>query len=391
MKPPFVKSNRFPFEFPTMKHLTLSMLKNSLLVSLACISCSPAQPAQPTFRERVVFEDTDPERSGPNGGFADIVEKASPSVVSVASEVVLRRYFRDWRTGDVMRGDVPVPQGIGSGVIVSRDGLIVTNNHVVENADRVIVRLKDGKEEIPAKVLGTDPATDLAVLKIEGNNFPAIPMANSERMKVGDTVLAIGSPFGLQHTVTSGIISALGRKELGILSERGGYENFIQTDAAINPGNSGGALIDNRGRLIGINTAIFSRTGANVGIGFAIPTELVMNVASQLAENGRIRRGYVGVVMGELDQDAAKELGLEGIKGVLVRGVERRSPADQAGLKPGDVILSAGGQAAESVSQLRLFISQRQPGETLSFTVRREGKEMKLEVTTAERPNRVDF
>jgi Do/DeqQ family serine protease len=373
-----------------MKHITLSMLKSSLLVSLACISCSPAQPVQPTFRERVVFEDTDPERVGPNGGFADIVEKASPSVVSVASEVVLQRYFRDRRTGDVMRGDVPVPQGIGSGVIVSKDGLIITNNHVVENADRVVVRLKDGKEEIPAKVLGTDPATDLAVLKIEGTSFPAIPLANSERMKVGDTVLAIGSPFGLQHTVTSGIISALGRKELGILSERGGYENFIQTDAAINPGNSGGALIDNRGRLIGINTAIFSRTGANVGIGFAIPTELVMNVASQLAENGRIRRGYVGVVMGEVDEAAAREFGLPA-GGVVVRGVERRSPADQAGLKPGDVIVSAGGQAAESVSQVRLFISQRQPGETLPFTVRRDGKELKLQVTTAERPNRVDF
>ena len=366
------------------------MLKSLLLAALSCVSCSPAQPAQPTFRERVVFEDTDPERSGPNGGFADIVEKASPSVVSVASEVVLQRYFRDRRTGDVMRGDVPVPQGIGSGVIVTKDGLIITNNHVVENADRVVVRLKDGKEEIPAKVLGTDPATDLAVLKIEGNNFPAIPLANSERMKVGDTVLAIGSPFGLQHTVTSGIISALGRKELGILSERGGYENFIQTDAAINPGNSGGALIDNRGRLIGINTAIFSRTGANVGIGFAIPTELVMNVASQLAEDGRIRRGYVGVVMGEVEGADARELGLP-TGGVVVRGVERRSPADQAGLKPGDVIISAGGQAAESVSQVRLFISQRRPGETVPITVRRDGKEVKLEVTTAERPNRIDF
>ena len=373
-----------------MKPTTLTFLKTSVLVSLVCISCSPAQPAPPSFRERITFEDTDPERGGPNGGFADIVEKASPSVVSVASEVVLRRYFRDRRTGDVTRGDVPVPQGIGSGVIVSRDGLIITNNHVVENADRVVVRLKDGKEEIPAQVLGTDPATDLAVLKIEGSNYPAIPLANSERMKVGDVVLAIGSPFGLQHSVTSGIISALGRKELGILSERGGYENFIQTDAAINPGNSGGALIDNRGRLIGINTAIFSRTGSNVGIGFAIPTELVMNVAAQLAEDGRIRRGYVGVVMGDVDEAAARELGLPP-GAVVVRGVERRSPADLAGLRPGDVIVAAGNQPAESVSQLRLFISQRRPGETLPFTVRREGKELKLEVTTTERSNRIDF
>ena len=365
-----------------MKQTILKFFHTALLASLACLSCAPAQPG---FRERVTFDDSDPERSGPNGGFANVVEKASPSVVSVASEVVLRRYFRDWRTGDVTRGDVPVPQGIGSGVIVSRDGIIITNNHVIENADRVVVRLKDGKEEIPAKVLGTDPATDLAVLKIEGNNFPAIPLTNSKRVKVGDVVLAIGSPFGLQHTVTSGIVSALGRSDLGILSERGGYENFIQTDAAINPGNSGGALIDNRGRLIGINTAIFSRTGSNVGIGFAIPTELVMNVAGQLVEDGRIRRGYVGVVMGEVNEDGARELGLP-TGAVIVRGVERGSPAAKGGIKPGDVILSAGGQPAGSVSQLRLFISQRRPGETIPMTVSRDGKEVQLEIVTGERP-----
>lgn len=362
----------------------------STLVSatvLAVVSCSPAQPA---FHDRVTFEDTDPERTGPNGGFADIVEKASPSVVSVASEVVLRGYVRDLDTGRIRRGEVQQPQGMGSGVIVSKDGLIITNNHVVENADRVVVRLKGHHEEITAKVLGADPATDVAVLKIEGSNYPAITLANSQRLKQGDTVLAIGSPFGLQHTVTSGIVSALGRKELGILSERGGYENFIQTDAAINPGNSGGALLDNRGRLIGINSAIYSRTGSNVGIGFAIPTEIVMNVAAQLVEDGKTRRGYVGVVMGELDQQSAKQLGVGDVNGVLVRGVQRQSPASDAGLKPGDVIVSADGKVAESLHQLRFCISQKRPGDKIPMQIHRNGQTLNVEVTTGERPETME-
>ena len=198
-------------------------------------------------------------------------------------------------------------------------------------------------------------------------------------------MIAIGSPFGLQQTVTSGIVSAVGRTDLGILSERGGYENFIQTDAAINPGNSGGALIDNRGRLIGINTAIFSGTGGNVGIGFAIPSELVLSIASQLVEDGRIRRGFLGIVMGDLDEATAGQLGLAR-DGVLVRGVERQSPAAKAGVQPGDVILVAGGKPVESVQQLRLVIGQKRPGDKLPLVLKREGKEMTIEVNVGERP-----
>jgi serine protease Do len=305
-------------------------------------------------------------------------------VVSVAYEVVLRGYVRDLNTGRIHLGTVPQPQGMGSGVILTADGIIVTNNHVVENADRLIVRLKGRKEEFTAKVLGRDPATDLAVLKIDATGLPAVTMANSQRVKQGDTVLAIGSPFGLQQTVTSGIVSAVGRTDLGILSERGGYENFIQTDAAINPGNSGGALIDNRGRLIGINTAIFSRSGGNVGIGFAIPAELVLDIASQLAEDGRIRRGFLGIVMGDIDEGMADQLGV-GRDGVLVRGVERRSPAAKAGVLPGDVITSADGKPAESLQQLRLFISQKRPGEKLPLVLKRDGKELRIDVTVGER------
>ena len=356
-----------------------------LAAALAAAQCAPAQPAGPTFRDRVKVEDAEPVREGPNGGYAPIVDKVVPGVVSIASERMLRGLVRDWRSGQVRMEEVPQPNGLGSGVILSPDGIIVTNNHVVEQADRIVVKLRGHKEEMPAKVLGVDPATDLAVLKIEAKDLPAVTVGNSRRIKPGDFVLAIGSPFGLEHTVTSGIVSATGRTDLSIVNRGSGYENFIQTDAAINPGNSGGALVDNQGRLIGINTAIFSRTGGNVGIGFAIPSEMVLEVVSQLVDEGRIRRGYLGVVMDDLDDETANYLSVQR-DGVLLRAIVRGGPAFEAGLRPGDVVLSADGQKAQSRSDLRLQFSRKRPGDTIRLEVRR-GKETKeVEVRAGEQP-----
>ncbi len=360
------------------------------LVALMAAHCAPAQqpppvPPQGSFRDRVKIEDAEPVRDGPNAGYAPIVDKVVPGVVSIASERVLRGLVRDWRTGEVRMEEMPQPNGLGSGVILSPDGIIVTNNHVVEKADRIVVKLRGRQDEVRAKVLGVDPATDLAVLKIDAQDLPAITMGNSRRTKPGDFVLAIGSPFGLEHTVTSGIVSATGRTDLRILNRGSGYENFIQTDAAINPGNSGGALVDNQGRLVGINTAIFSGAGGNVGIGFAIPSEMVLEVVSQLVDDGRIRRGYLGVILDDIDDEMASYLKVKR-DGVLVRAVVRGGPAFEAGLRPGDVILSSDGQKAQSRADLRLQFSRKRPGEPIKLEIRRGGSIQQVEARAGEQP-----
>lgn len=337
--------------------------------------------------------------------FANVVKKVSPSVVKVfttmkAKEMnmnqeqfgqlfedpMFRRFFGDqFRGNPGLRRNMPMPrqQGLGSGVIISQDGYILTNNHVVENADEVKVQVGDDGDEYTAKVVGTDPKSDLAVLKIEAKDrsFPAITVADSSNLAVGDVVLAVGNPFGIGQTVTMGIVSATGRATLGME-----YEDFIQTDAAINPGNSGGALVDAEGRLIGINTAILSRSGGNQGIGFAIPTNLARYVMESLIENGRVIRGYMGVNIQDVTPGLAEKFDLKDAEGALVAEVTKDSPAEKAGLKSGDVILEFDGKPVHDSRHLKLQAAQTTPGKEVPVKISRNGDVKNLEVTLKEFP-----
>lgn len=267
--------------------------------------------------------------------------------------------------------------GQGSGFIISADGYIMTNNHVVGDADRVTVRLLDGRE-YTAKTIGTDPPTDVALIKIEADEkLPFLKLGNSDQMEVGDWVLAFGNPFGLSHTLTAGIVSAKGRSGIGLTD----YENFIQTDAAINPGNSGGPLVNLDAEVIGMNTAIFSRSGGYMGIGFAIPVNMVKNIREQLVEHGTVTRGRLGVYIQDITQDLADSFGLEQTEGILVAQVIKDSPADKAGLKQGDVILKLDGKQVDKVAKFRNHIALTRPGTEISLTVLREGKNKKIKVT----------
>lgn len=267
--------------------------------------------------------------------------------------------------------------GQGSGFIISADGYIMTNNHVVGDADRVTVRLLDGREFI-AKTIGTDPPTDVALIKIEADEkLPFLKLGNSDQMEVGDWVLAFGNPFGLSHTLTAGIVSAKGRSGIGLTD----YENFIQTDAAINPGNSGGPLINLDAEVIGMNTAIFSRSGGYMGIGFAIPINMANNIRQQLVEHGAVTRGLLGVVIQDLNQDLADSFELEQSEGVLIAQVVENSPADKAGLKQGDVVLTLNGNEVKKVATFRNSIALTRPGTDVKLTVLRDGKKKKIEVT----------
>jgi serine protease Do len=274
-------------------------------------------------------------------------------------------------------------QSAGSGVIIDPRGFIVTNNHVVENASQITVTLGD-RREFPAKVIGTDPKTDLAIVKIEGDNLPALKWADYDKLQVGDLVLAVGSPFGLSSTVTLGIISALGRGNVGIAD----YEDFIQTDAAINPGNSGGALVNMNGELIGINTAIFSRTGGSEGIGFAIPSSIALDVVDSLMKTGKVVRGWMGIAIQEITPALAKSFKLPEQRkgGVLVSDVNEDGPSASAGLKRGDVIVSFDDREVQNVSQLRNMVARTLVGRTAKIKVLREGKEQLVTVKIGERP-----
>ncbi|MGC4071434.1 MAG: DegQ family serine endoprotease [Nibricoccus sp.] len=275
----------------------------------------------------------------------------------------------------------PEQQGLGSGVIVSADGYVLTNNHVVNGADVIKVSLNDGRE-LTAKVVGTDPKSDLAVIKIDAKDLPAITFSDSEKIEVGDKVLAIGNPFGFGQTVTSGMVSALGRS----LGDREKYEDFIQTDAAINPGNSGGALIDVKGRLVGINTAIYSRSGGFQGIGFAIPANLARSVMEQLVANGKVVRGYLGVTMQPIDADLAEQFSLKTNEGVLVAEVVAGSPAAKAGLEPGDVITKFQGKEVKDGRALKFSVANIAPGTKVPVEVLRHNKTEKLELKVGEQP-----
>jgi Do/DeqQ family serine protease len=271
--------------------------------------------------------------------------------------------------------------GLGSGVIVSETGYILTNNHVVEGADEIEVVLNDSRTT-RAKVVGTDPDTDLAILKIALDRLPVIVLGNSDSTQVGDQVLAIGNPFGVGQTVTSGIISALGRNQLGINT----FENFIQTDAAINPGNSGGALVDTNGNLLGINTAIYSRSGGNMGIGFAIPVSTAKQVLEGIVRDGQITRGWIGVEPNDLSPELAETFNIQAQQGVIITGVLQNGPAAQAGIRPGDVIVKIGNQPVTDVAQLLAQVAALKPGTATRFAVERKNQALELDVTPGVRP-----
>ena len=333
--------------------------------------------------------------------FAPIVKRVAPSVVNVFTTKTVKNpmpdlvpFFDDpfWRRFfgspfDDNGGRRPPrtfkERSLGSGVIVTKDGYILTNNHVVDGADEIKVAREKDKKQYTAKFIGRDPKTDIAVLKIEAKDLPFITFADSDKLEVGDVVLALGNPFGIGQTVTMGIVSATGRGGMGIED----YEDFIQTDAAINPGNSGGALVDAEGRLIGVNTAILSRTGGNQGVGFAIPANLARAVMDQIIERGKVTRGYLGVRPQDLDPDLAKEFNVpDNASGALVAEVTEKSAAAEAGLKSGDVIIELNGTPVKDSRNLRLMVGRLAPGDKVSVKVLREGKEKTFTVTLKEMP-----
>lgn len=337
--------------------------------------------------------------------FSSVVKKVSPSVVKVYStwnakdngrsmegnpffnDPMFRRFFGDQFGPGMRQGPMPKQQGLGSGVIVSPDGYILTNNHVVDKADEVKVQVGDDGDEYTAKVVGTDPKSDIAVLKIDAKkSLPAITVADSDKILVGDVVLAVGNPFGIGQTVTMGIVSATGRATMGME-----YEDFIQTDAAINPGNSGGALVDAEGRLLGINTAILSRSGGNQGIGFAIPMNLAKTVMDSIIQNGRVIRGFLGVNIQDITPGLAEQFDLKDRDGALVADVTPKSPADKAGLKNGDVIVEFNGKEVRDSRHLKLRVAATAPGKEVPVKVSRDGKIKNLEVTLKEFPSDKDL
>jgi len=330
--------------------------------------------------------------------YSDIVKRVSPSVVKITSEIKAKRVrmdgsdngmFDDPRLRQFFGGRIPemrkpAQTGLGSGVIVSTDGYIVTNNHVVEGSDRLTVTLEDGRE-LTAKVVGRDPLTDIAVIKVDAKDLPAVTFADTGKIEVGDRVLAIGNPFGIGETVTSGIISAKGRR-VGILSDVQGFENFIQTDAAINPGNSGGALIDIDGRVVGINTAILSRSGGFQGVGLAVPANLVSQVTESLVKSGKVVRGFLGVNIQDLTPALADSFGLKSRAGALVAEVTPDSPASKGGIKEGDVITHFNGQPVKDANGLTFAVTAVAPDTKVNLDVLRDGKTEHLTAITGVRP-----
>ena len=323
----------------------------------------------------------------PAGSLSSAAQKASPAVVSINTSQKRRGRPQDpwFRFFNGEEDDSP-SAGLGSGVIVSPEGHILTNNHVIEDADGIEVVLDDGRRA-SAKVIGTDPETDLALLQIGLDKLPVIVLGQSEGLQVGDIVLAIGNPFGVGQTVTSGIVSALGRNQLGINT----FENFIQTDAAINPGNSGGALVDVNGQLMGINTAIYSRSGGNMGIGFAIPVSTARQVMQDLIQSGRVTRGWIGVEPQDISEELATTFKLPGLRqgnvqGVVITGVLRDGPAAQAGVRPGDVITQVNQQAVGNVSELLSRVASLRPGQPATLQVWRPQGPVSLNVTPGQRP-----
>ncbi len=344
---------------------------------------------RPVLALREVSPNPSEQGGSTTGSYRDAAKSALPSVVHIYTtqkpktsrhplfdDPIFRHFF-----GEKPDENQQKNAGLGSGVIVSPNGYILTNNHVIESADDIQVSLNDGKT-FKAKVIGSDPESDLAVLQIQAENLPAITFGQMENLGVGDVVLAIGNPFGVGQTVTMGIVSALGRSHLGINT----FENFIQTDAAINPGNSGGALVDTHGHLVGINTAIYSRTGGSLGIGFAIPVSTARSIMEQIIANGMVTRGWIGVEAQEITQELADSFGLPDTDGALIAGVMRQGPADVAGIKPGDVLLAVSGKTVKDPQGMLEIIANLAPGENTTFRLRRDKTILEVSVRIGKRP-----
>jgi len=332
------------------------------------VSASPPPPAPGTYRQAARL--------------------AMPAVVNIFTSKQVERSPAPRMSDPIFRhffgepDDAPQRENsLGSGVIVSSHGLILTNHHVVEAADEIEVALADGRN-LPAQVVGTDPDTDLAVIKVDARNLPAITFGRSDQLAVGDVVLAIGNPFGVGQTVTQGIVSALGRNHLGINT----FENFIQTDASINPGNSGGALVNLDGHLVGVSSAIYSRSGGSMGIGFAIPVSLAQQVMEQIVRQGSVTRGWIGVEAQDITPELAESFHLRGVHGALISGVLRGGPADKAGMHPGDILLEINGRKVLDTSSMLNLIAALKPSSQGSLTVMRDGREMGLTATIGRRP-----
>jgi serine protease Do len=337
------------------------------------------------------FDDTPlPRDNRPTLTYAPVISRVSPSVVNIYTsrtmrlDPALREYLRDLYGFDRVPSERR-QQSLGSGVIVSPDGYILTNNHVVAGADEVKVSLADDKTIYDAQVVGTDPQTDVAVVKVTAENLPAITFADSGKIEVGDVMLAIGDPFGVGQTVTMGIVSAKDRGGMGIAS----YEDFIQTDASINPGNSGGALVDAVGRLVGINTAILSGTGGNQGIGFAVPVNLARYVMERIVVDGKVTRGYLGVKIQPLTSEMAKKSKLSQQTGAMIAEVTPGSPGERAGLKPGDIVTEFDGKSVTDSRHLQLMVAEKPPGSQVKMKILRDGKEQTITVQLGELPTEI--
>ena len=358
-------------------------MTRSLLLAALLLSAPLAFPASVQAALPAEVEGT------PMPSLAPMLERTTLAVVNVSSKTrvqvrnpffddpIFRRFFD--------QQNVPqerVEQSLGSGVIVdAARGLVLTNNHVIERADEVSVTLHDGRT-LNAEIIGSDPDTDVAVIRVPAQNLTALTLANSDALRVGDFVVAIGNPFGLGQTVTSGIVSALGRNQLGINT----FENFIQTDAAINPGNSGGALVDVNGHLMGINTAIYSRSGGSMGIGFAIPVSTAQMVLESIVREGRVSRGWIGVEPNDLSPELAETFGVKAKSGVIITGVLQNAPAAQAGIRPGDVITAVAGKPTASVSDLLSQVAALKAGVPARFTLLRREESVEIEITPTQRP-----
>lgn len=381
-----------------MRRLTFLMwpIVFGVLAAFVLLKLFPGALGPQITRVELVESSTQPQPVLPSANgmgqvsYADAVNKAAPAVVNIYTRTLVPQaehplyndpFFRRFFDANKSPDRANIESSLGSGVILSAEGYIVTNNHVIEGADSIVVALTDGREAT-ATVVGKDPDTDLAVLKISLDTLPSITLSRNNRLSVGDVVLAIGNPFGVGQTVTMGIVSATQRNSLGLST----YEDFIQTDAAINPGNSGGALVDAYGRLIGINTAIFSKSGGSQGIGFAIPSKLAVGVMEDLIKHGRVIRGWLGIEIQPMTQQVAQSLGLRNIQGLLVAGLYRNSPAHIAGLQPGDIIIAINGAPITNTQISKNQIARYMPGDQVQVDLIRNGRTLSFNVHIGERP-----